>query len=582
MNKYKTAALTIAIYALGIIGNAQSLHRYDDFEEYNIGTKDVDYWIEQTCETDPCAGCGVTPFIVTDEQARKGNKSVRMMKVDDDAALTGGDYCGYRTQFANYHDAIFSYNEHAWIGFSVYVADHHLTDQWSQNNIWVFQFKNVDAGGGGNQHGSLKSYAKDRDTAFVWNVEGLGDIGRVKLNQWTDFVFHIYYSTESDGLVEVWKNGEHFYNQGALPAKKECYLAFDIYGDKMDPNDPANKIYFDEIRFLEDKADFNHYDDVMPAYECLETAAPQIPKGITAEATATRQITLNWDNASANTKGILIERKHTDSAYQIISILPASARSFIDKGVKDGNDYVYRLAAFNCYDTSGYSNEHEFTLEKDNTIEIEPRKVSASDFLGSYKPENAIDKNKSTYWMAEGEGEWLGLSFDKYFSPQRVEIQFIHGDSRQYEFELAFSKDSMEWSSSGEYKSSGNTTGAEEYLVPTGQYKYFRYITGTNNEDNRTWLAEISVRGSYASKLSMNDTRRHFTYHTSGSGTIIKLKNDKLLNAKIMVFDLVGKEKYSGNFQEYTHVIPFIGNNGVYIVKIFNEKKTAVQKLYIQ
>ncbi|NJO91614.1 MAG: hypothetical protein HC831_23615 [Chloroflexia bacterium] len=116
-----TAFILIIVVQHGL--NAQELHRYDDFENYEVGTTDIGYWFEQTCVTDPCQGCGVTPFIVTDEQARKGTKSVRLMKVSDDAALTGGDYCGYRVQFANYQDAIFGYNEHGWIGFSVYIAD---------------------------------------------------------------------------------------------------------------------------------------------------------------------------------------------------------------------------------------------------------------------------------------------------------------------------------------------------------------------------------------------------------------------------------------------------------------------------
>lgn len=246
------------------LAHTQEVIRHDGFEEYPVGTTDVAYWQEQTCATDPCAGCSVVPFIVSDEQARIGSHSVKMMKIGDDAALTGGNYCGYRTQFSNYQDAIFSYDQHAWIGFSVYLADHHLTDQWTQNNVWIFQFKNIDAGGGGNQSGSIKSYDRDRNGQFLYHVEGLGDIGPVALNTWTDFVIHINYRTDSQGLVEVWKNGEHFTKTGPLPAKLDCYLAFDIYGDEMAPNAPANKVYFDEIRFLKDGEDNDHYAKVIP------------------------------------------------------------------------------------------------------------------------------------------------------------------------------------------------------------------------------------------------------------------------------------------------------------------------------
>ncbi|NJM15468.1 MAG: T9SS type A sorting domain-containing protein [Bacteroidales bacterium] len=202
-------------------------------------------------------------FDVSDAEARIGLKSARFMKKAKDAALTGGSYCGYRTQFSNYNDAIFSYNEHAWIGFSVYVAEHQLTDKWSADNVWVFQFKNIDAGGGGNQYGSIKSY-KNGGT-YYWNVEGLGDIGAIEINKWTDFVVHVYYSTSSNGKVEVWRNGTKYTYNGALPAKQECYLTFGIYSDMMDAADPANKLYFDEIRYLDDASSTDHYNTVRPA-----------------------------------------------------------------------------------------------------------------------------------------------------------------------------------------------------------------------------------------------------------------------------------------------------------------------------
>ncbi|NJM15467.1 MAG: hypothetical protein HC896_08915 [Bacteroidales bacterium] len=57
---YFISAVLLAISFVGL--RAQTLDRYDNFESYSSGATNVDYWIEQTCSTDPCDECNVTPF----------------------------------------------------------------------------------------------------------------------------------------------------------------------------------------------------------------------------------------------------------------------------------------------------------------------------------------------------------------------------------------------------------------------------------------------------------------------------------------------------------------------------------------
>jgi hypothetical protein len=44
-----------------------------------------------------------------------------------------------------------------------------------------------------------------------WRIVVLGTqaafIGNYETNKWTDFVYHVKWSTGSDGLIEIWKNG---------------------------------------------------------------------------------------------------------------------------------------------------------------------------------------------------------------------------------------------------------------------------------------------------------------------------------------------------------------------------------------
>jgi hypothetical protein len=56
------------------------------------------------------------------------------------------------------------------------------------------------------------------DTAKVtkqlhWMGEIISDFGPVKLNKWTDWVFHIKFSYEADGIVEVYKDGVKIYRR---------------------------------------------------------------------------------------------------------------------------------------------------------------------------------------------------------------------------------------------------------------------------------------------------------------------------------------------------------------------------------
>jgi len=374
--------LLVLVFFQSAIG--QTIKRYDGFEDYSAGTTNVGYWIEQNCSTNPCAGCAVVPFQVSTEQARCGYNSVKMMKKGDDAALTGGNYCGYRTQFSNYNDAFIDYNDHAWIGFSVYIANHQLTDQWSKDNVWIFQVKNIDAGGGGNQYGSIKTWCPSGNGIdYQFYVEGLGNIGEVPVNRWVDFAVHVYYNTGSTGKVEVWRDGQKYTYNGALPAKDKCYLAWDIYSDKMKPESPTNTVYFDEIRFLDDVASTNHYDKVKAGSETNSI----IKAG-----------DVIWLKATVNSKYVCADKSINSTEPLYANSTSAGAwEEFEVKEAGSGWFRLYTLATskyvmsnqnadgkLQANDGTGSWEEMKFIYNSDGTIslkyEINSKYVSAEDY----------------------------------------------------------------------------------------------------------------------------------------------------------------------------------------------------------
>lgn len=95
------------------------------------------------------------------------------------------------------------------------------------------------------------------------------DLGPYQTGKWTDFVFHVKWSSRSDGRFEVWqdgklvvsRNGPNYYND-----KRGPYLKIGIYkGDWK--NHPENStvtertLYYDEVRIGDANA---RYEDVAP------------------------------------------------------------------------------------------------------------------------------------------------------------------------------------------------------------------------------------------------------------------------------------------------------------------------------
>jgi hypothetical protein len=409
----------------------------------------------QNCGEGPSCGttCVSEPLIVTDEQSRAGEKSLRFQRINDDKVITGGDYCSSRNEIANWNDAFGTYGDHVWFGFSVYIADNHLQDQWSANNVTIFQFKNIDAGGGGNSYGSLKSYKVDG--VYKWHMRGYGDIGNVVLNEWIDIVIHLKYGINNDGIVEAWIGDDYvFIDNISFPAKLACYPKFGTYSDVMGPDAPMQKLYFDEIKMGKASDGGNYYDEVVPAFVCGESAAPAIPGNFTGSASGVRKISLSWEHTGETAKGFNLERKKEGEEYVFLAQLGLEVTEYTDKDVVDGNTYFYRISSYNCFGSSPKAKQ-KFFLKK-IIHNYFPYKVyqQATTWVATNR-KMLIDNKLNTYWMTEGENEWLQLEISDISVVERVAVSFINGDSRIYNFHIDVSTDGEIWNRAGSFTSSG-------------------------------------------------------------------------------------------------------------------------------
>ncbi len=109
----------------------------------------------------------------------------------------------------------------------------------------------------------------------TWRVVKVGNIsynvGSYERNKWTDFVFHVKWSSGTDGLLEVWKNGVKIISKtGQTMAAGLTYAPFfrtGLYkwhwntGSKAVSSTTRRTIYIDEVR---EGNEYATYADVKP------------------------------------------------------------------------------------------------------------------------------------------------------------------------------------------------------------------------------------------------------------------------------------------------------------------------------
>lgn len=152
------------------------------------------------------------------------------------------------------------YHRDRWYGFSIYLpADRNLGDpernevvaQWhGSGDVWFFE-----PGGRGPPlalriQGRLWriTFGSDSDLRSEPGVKTADVLwtGPTELGTWTDWVFHVVWSHEGDGVTEVWKNGEkvaeHF-GPNAFNDLRGVYMKLGSYHPRAD-----QRLVLDEVR----------------------------------------------------------------------------------------------------------------------------------------------------------------------------------------------------------------------------------------------------------------------------------------------------------------------------------------------
>lgn len=89
------------------------------------------------------------------------------------------------------------------------------------------------------------------------------NISNIKTGVWTDWIFHIFFSYDNDGFVQVWQNGEliidykgpNYYNDEKGPYFKIGLYKWGWKGKSSKSTVKSRVIYFDDVQVSNEKVD---------------------------------------------------------------------------------------------------------------------------------------------------------------------------------------------------------------------------------------------------------------------------------------------------------------------------------------
>jgi len=130
-------------------------------------------------------------------------------------------------------------------------------------------------------------------------------------------------------------------------------------------------------------------------------AGPDGPSGLTATATSTSEIILNWQDNSDDEDGFKIERSLDGESFSEIDEVGQDVTSYSDQGLEKNTTYYYRVRAFRVLGNknrySAYSN-----VASDTTFNEIP---AAPTNLQTYVYSTSTGTWVSVYWQDNSDNE---------------------------------------------------------------------------------------------------------------------------------------------------------------------------------
>lgn len=197
------------------------------------------------------------------ERSRSGRYSAKFTLNKSDADQGGSK----RAELTDWSGRMPSPKAERWYGLSMFLPGSYAKDPCEEIVFQWHGVNSVDLDGESMSNPALAMLT--RNGKWVLNAwDGPIDLGAYDQNVWTDWVLHIKFSPDPDGLIEIWKNGEKVLTlkgKNTYRDKVGNYFKMGIYKygwkDGYVSTTSSRTIYYDEVRVGNEKASFS---DVAP------------------------------------------------------------------------------------------------------------------------------------------------------------------------------------------------------------------------------------------------------------------------------------------------------------------------------
>ncbi|MDW0176658.1 MAG: discoidin domain-containing protein, partial [Nitrososphaeraceae archaeon] len=128
--------------------------------------------------------------------------------------------------------------------------------------------------------------------------------------------------------------------------------------------------------------------------------------------------------------------------------------------------------------------------------------VIASGFDIGYPASNVLDNNLSTRWSSTGVGSWIRADLGSSKTICSVDIAWLKGNERRYNFVIATSTDGTTFTTKFTGTSSGTTLNSERYSFSSTNARYVKATVNGNTANNIAHINELDIFGPSVVSLS--------------------------------------------------------------------------------
>jgi Polysaccharide lyase len=152
-----------------------------------------------------------------------------------------------------------------WIGFSIFLPNDWVKDPSAESVTQWHQFADI---GGGPPLALITNNGQWQISQHWENFEKHTLIGAYETGRWTDWIFHIRWSPESDGFITIWRDGgEVFSAQGKNKHNDghAVYMKFGIYKWDWQSNPSKSQVnervmFYDSLRIADEGGSYPMVD----------------------------------------------------------------------------------------------------------------------------------------------------------------------------------------------------------------------------------------------------------------------------------------------------------------------------------